>query len=87
MAKIDSRWQTFFQVANKNVIRAMQAAVVKGRRDLPSSVQPAGAEEAFKAWAYQRPTALCTPPKAVEGNLLHLSRCAGKDANGQCACL
>ena len=67
MAKIDSRWQTFFQAANKNVIRAMQAAVVKGRRDLPSNVQPAGAEEAFKAWAYQRPTALCTPPKAVVG--------------------
>ena len=67
MAKVDSRWQTFFQVANKNVIRAMQAAVVKGRRDLPSNVQPAGAEEAFKAWAYQRPTALCTPPKAVVG--------------------
>ena len=45
----------------------MQSAVVKGRRDLPSNVQPAGAEEAFKAWAYQRPTALCTPPKAVVG--------------------
>ena len=28
-------------------------------------MQPASAEEAFKAWAYQRPTALCTPPKAV----------------------
>ena len=26
--------------------------------DLPPNVQPAGAEEAFKAWAYQRPTAL-----------------------------
>ena len=65
MAKVESRWQTFFQAANKNVIRAMQSAVEKGRRDLPSNVQPAGAEEAFKAWAYQRPTALCTPPKAV----------------------
>ena len=43
----------------------MEAVVDKGRRDLPSNVQPAGAEEAFKAWAYQRPTALCTPPKAV----------------------
>ena len=39
----------------------------RGRRDLPPNVQPAGAEEAFKAWAYQRPTALCTPPKAVVG--------------------
>ena len=67
MAKVESRWQTFFQAANKNVIRAMQAAVEKGRRDMPSNVQPAGAEEAFKAWAYQRPTALCTPPKAVVG--------------------
>ena len=65
LAKIDPRWSTYFQAASKNVIRAMETVVEKGRRDLPSNVQPAGAEEAFKAWAYQRPTALCTPPKAV----------------------
>ena len=62
LGKIEPRWSTYFQVASKNVIRAMETVVEKGRRDLPSNVQPAGAEEAFKAWAYQRPTALCTPP-------------------------
>ena len=67
LAKIDTRWSTFFQGANKNVIRAMETVVEKGRRDLPPNVQPAGAEEAFKAWAYQHPTALCTPAKAVVG--------------------
>ena len=65
LGKIDPRWSTYFQVASKNVFRATETVVEKGRRDLPSNVQPAGAEEAFKAWAYQRPTALCTPPKAV----------------------
>ena len=49
LGKIEPRSSTYFQVASKNVIRAMETVVEKGRRDLPSNVQPAGAEEAFKA--------------------------------------
>ena len=38
LAKIDARWSTFFQGANKNVMCAMETVVEKGRRDLPPNV-------------------------------------------------
>ena len=82
MAKVESRWQTFFQAANKNVIRAMQAAVEKGRR---YALECTAGRSRGGVQGLGVPASHCPlyptqgGGRVYEGNLLHLSRCAGKD--------
>ena len=89
MAKVEPRWQTFFQVANKNVIRAMQSVVERGKKERFALECTAGRSRGgVQGLGIPAPNGPLYPTqgggRVYEGNLLHLSRCAGKDANGQC---